>query len=106
MKILCVLGIHDFEVIDQSCESAVDYDVANELDPLKPGEHRPQTGGRPLFRKWCLRCGKTIDEIKPYRARRLNRMQKIIDRWGLDRIDPPKGRIPPPPPPPRKSDPS
>ena len=98
-RLRCRLGIHDWHVSRSTDRGSVDTDVANELDPLKQGESRWNVSSqRSIKRKTCVYCGKVSDEIAKYRKKRMDRMMLLVEKFGIDAIEPKKRRRPKPPP--------
>lgn len=88
---MCWFGLHDWLVLKMETKAEVDYDVACELDPLGDGEIRACCMSLDcLVNKVCLRCGKAVDQIAIYHARRKIRMSQVVARFGLSAIQPKK----------------
>jgi len=98
-RLRCRLGIHDWHVLRRTCRVSVDTEVANELDPLKQGESRGNVSSlRPIERKACVCCGTVSDKIAKYRKKRMDRMRLLVEKFGIDAVEPKKRRRPPAPP--------
>ena len=91
-KLSCVLGIHDWHVIERKDSYAIKVDLANQLDPLKEGEVRGACVSSNLVfeHKECLDCGQVSNTIEKYKKDQLARMQKIVNKFGVDAIKPEK----------------
>ena len=101
-KLRCVLGIHDWHVIERKDSYSIVVDAANQLDPLKEGEVRGSCVSSNLVfeHKECLDCGQVSNTIEKYKRDQLARMQKIVNKFGVDALKPEKRdmsgfRIPP-----------
>ena len=101
-KLKCVLGIHDWHLIERKDSYSIEVDLANQLDPLKDGEVRGACVSSNLIfeHKECLDCGEVSNTIEKYKKNQLARMQKIINKFGVNALEPQKRdmsgfRIPP-----------
>ena len=101
-KLRCVLGIHDWHVIERKDSYSITVDAANKLDPLKDGEMRGACVSSNLVfeHKECLDCGQVSNTIEQYEKNQFARMQKIVNKFGVGALKPEKRnmsgfRIPP-----------
>ena len=89
-KACCLIGCHDFIVLEESETYLVDGEI---VDELKETGSYPDLYDRLLFsrryfytalrKKGCVDCGLITDEIKTYRERQTARIMKSLDKFGL-----------------------